>query len=46
LRVVERLCSCVRVLTPTLTPVLIVIICVRRQGLQLVKIPNKWDIVI
>jgi hypothetical protein len=31
--------------TPSLTPVLIVITCVRRERLQLVEIPNNRDIV-
>jgi hypothetical protein len=35
----------VRVLTPSLTPVLIVITCVRCERLQLVEIPRKQDIV-
>jgi hypothetical protein len=43
------LCCCVVLLcvysTPSLTPVLIVITCVRRERLQLVEIPHNRDIV-
>jgi hypothetical protein len=38
-----QLCSCARVVTPSLTSVLIVIICVRSERLQLVENPHKRD---